>query len=304
LPDYKISSAAERRNAYLQLHFSVFLWGFTAILGKLIELREGPLVWYRILITCMSLLLLPRVWKRLKQLKRKDIKALVGIGCLVCTHWLCFYGSIKFSNVSVALSCLSTTSFITSFIEPLFFRTKIKRYELFLGLLIVPGIYMIFHFTKFYAEGIVLGLLAAGLAAVFTTLNKKMVSRVDTTSITFVELSGGFVFLSIILPFYLSYFPEASMVPTSNDWVYLLILAVGCTTLPYILSLNALKHLSAFASTLSVNLEPIYGIIMAIFFFQENKELNPGFYIGTLIILLAVFLHPLLHKRFEKVKGL
>lgn len=304
MPGYKISTPEEKRNAYLQLHVSVFLWGFTAILGKLIELREGPLVWYRMLFTCLSLMLLPSLWKRLKQVKRKDLLSLAGIGCLVCVHWLCFYGSIKFSNVSVALSCLATTSFMTSFLEPMFFRVKHKRYEIFLGLLIIPGIYLIFYFTKFYAVGIVLGLLAALLAAIFTTLNKKMVAKVDTTAITFTELGSGFLFLSMLMPFYLSFFPEATLHPAPNDWYYLLILSIGCTTLPYILSLNALKHLSAFASTLSVNLEPIYGIIMAIFFFQENKELSPGFYIGTLIILLAVFLHPFLHKKFDKVNTL
>ncbi|RYG02388.1 MAG: EamA family transporter [Chitinophagaceae bacterium] len=138
----------EQKKAYLQIHFCVFLWGFTAILGKLITLRELPLVWIRVFITCLSLLLFPKILENLKKLDYKTILKLAGVGCVVCTHWLCFYGSIKYSNVSVALSCLSTSSLITSFLEPLLTKSKIKPYQILLGLMVIPGIYLIFFFTN------------------------------------------------------------------------------------------------------------------------------------------------------------
>lgn len=290
------------RKAYLQLHFSVFLWGFTAILGRLISLNEVPLVWYRLLITCISLLFLPRLITSLKSIQKKEVWKLAGIGCLVCLHWVCFYGSIKYSNVSVALSCLATTTFFTSLAEPAVFGRKIKIYELGLGLLIIPGIYLMFHFTSFSGAGIVLGLFAAFFAALFSTFNKVMVEQIEPRSMTFIELGSGFVFLSILLPFYMMVFPETSLSFSSNymDIIWLLILSLGCTTLPFVMSLRSLKHLSAFASVLTVNLEPLYGILLAIPIFHENQELDNRFYLGTLIMLSVVFIHPFLKKRFER----
>lgn len=257
-------------------------------------------MWYRTIFTCLALLLLPGILKHVKGTPRKEVLKLAGIGCLVCIHWVCFYGSIKYSNVSVSLSCLATTSFFTSLIEPLINRRRPKFYEVILGLLIIPGIYMIFYFTSFYETGIILGLLAALLAATFTALNKTVVHIHDARSMTFIELGSGCLFLTLILPFYLHIFPDAGITPSQSDWFYLLLLSIGCTTLPFVLALRALNHLSAFASTLTVNLEPVYGILMAIPFFHENKEMDWRFYIGAGIILLSVFAHPLLRSRFEK----
>ncbi|MFN8577264.1 MAG: DMT family transporter [Candidatus Sericytochromatia bacterium] len=290
----------EQKKAYIQIHICVFLWGFTAILGKLITLRELPLVWLRVLITCISLLFFPKIISNLKKVDLKNIIRLSLIGCLICIHWICFYGSIKYSNVSVALSCLSTASLLTSFVEPLVFKQKIKSYQILLGLMVIPGIYLIFFFTSFYLTGIILGILAALTSSIFTILNKKMVSKADTTSITFIELGSGFLFLSLIIPFYLKVFPDTRLIPTTQDLIYMIILSLACTTLPFMLSLKALKHISAFASTFAVNLEPIYGIILAIIIFKENKELNTGFYLGTLIILSAIFSYPILKRNFDK----
>ncbi len=225
-----------------------------------------------------------------------------AIGCVVCLHWLCFYGSIKYSNVSVTLSCLSTASLMTALIEPIFFKKKIKKYQIFLGLMIIPGIYIIFYFTKIYTIGMILGLLAALLSSIFTTLNKSMVmqTKADSMSITFVELGSGLLFLTLLIPFYLRIFPETTLIPSTTDLFYLLILSLVCTVLPYNLSLKSLRHISAFASTFIVNLEPVYGIIMAIIIFKENNELNSGFYLGSLLIFMAIFLYPILYKRFEK----
>ena len=290
----------ERKKAYLLLHISVFLWGFTAILGKLISIREVPLVWYRILLTCGIMLFLPPLWKGMKTLKKENVATLFGIGFLVCLHWICFYGSIKFSNASVALCCLATTSLMTSIIEPIVNKTRIKKHEILLGLIIVPAIGMVVYYTKFYLTGIIMGLLAAFFAALFTTLNSRIVKKLNSVSMTFMELSGGFIFLSVFLPIYFHFFPEVNFIPSNNDWGYLLILAGACTVLPFIISLQALRHITAFASVLTVNLEPVYGILLAIPFFHENKELNPQFYIGTSVIIAVVFLHPFLQKKMEK----
>ena len=288
------------KGAYIQLHIAVFLFGFTAILGKAIQMTFVEIVWYRLLITCLSILFLPEIFKKLRAVPRKQWWQLAGIGILVSLHWICFYGSIKYSNVTVALSVLSTAAFFTSIIEPIIYRTKIKKYEILLGLLIVPGMYLIFSFGKFYMTGIILGLIAALLAAVFSVLNRKMVEKHKPMAITFIELSSGFVFISLLLPLYLYYFPETDFIPTTFDLVNLLVLAIVCTTLAYVLSLNALKHLTAFTSTLTVNLEPVYGIIMAIFIFKENEDLDWKFFIGTAIILIAVFVHPMVHKKYNK----
>lgn len=292
------NSLSPTKKAYLQLHTSVVLWGFTAILGRLITLKEVPLVWYRVLITCVALICLPGVYKQVKTTPRKGALKLAGIGCLVCIHWVCFYGSIKYSNVSIALSCLATTSFMASIIEPLFNKKKIKLYELSLGLLIIPGIIIIVHVSELFVTGIVLGLVSALFAAIFTVLNKMVIDDHHPQGMTFIELGSGFIFLSIIMPFYLHLFPGTNMHPGTGDWTYLIILGVCCTTLPFVLALHALKHLSAFASTLTVNLEPVYGILLAIPIFHENKDLDWMFYLGTGIILLAVFIHPLLKRRF------
>ena len=291
----------DRKQAYLDLHIAVFLFGFTAILGRLIEMNEMEIVWYRLLITCSSIIIIPRFIRGISKVPRRVVLQLAGIGIIVTLHWICFYGSIKYSNVTVALSVLSTAAFFTSLIEPLVYRTKIKTYELLLGLMIIPGMYLIFSFGKVYLTGIFLGLGAAVLAALFSVLNRKMVAKYPPMSITFIELGSGWIFLSLLIPVYMYYFPQTDFIPSLSDAVYLVLLAVLCTTVAYVLALRSLRVLTAFVSTLSVNLEPIYGIIMAFFIFQENEELNNNFYLGTAIILLSVFLHPLLEKRFNKL---
>jgi drug/metabolite transporter (DMT)-like permease len=287
------------KKAYLQLHASVVLWGFTAIFGRLITLRELPLVWYRLIFTCLSMLLLPGLIREMRKISRRDIFILAGIGCLVCLHWVCFYGSIKASNVSVALSCLATGSFMTAFIEPVVFRQKLKYHELLLGLLVIPGVYCIYYFSEFHGKGILLGLMAAFLSSLFTVLNKKVVERCSPRSMTFIELGSGFIFLSPLMLIF-GQFSSPAFTPAPLDWLYLVLLAVACTTLPFVMALHALRHLSAFASTLIPALEPVYGIFLAILLFHEDKQLNPLFYLGTLIIILTVFIHPLLSKHFEK----
>lgn len=279
----------EKQLAYVEIHFCVFLWGFTAIFGKLIEVSELPLVWFRLLITCISLLFIPNFFTTIKNTPKKEFLNLAFIGCLVSLHWLFFYASIKYSNASVGVVCMSTISLFTSIIEPLFFGKKFKISEAFFASVVILGMYLVFYSASFYLTGIILGLIGALFSSIFTILNKKAVAKVSPLSMTFGELGSGLIFITLLSPIYYHYFPTAIYIPSGKDVFYLIILSLLCTTLPFNLSLKALKHITAFTANFAVNLEPIYGVILAIIIFHENKELGLNFYLGTLIILLAVF---------------
>lgn len=286
-------TSAHIRKAYTQMHISIFLWGFTGILGKLIQLSEGLLVWYRMLLTALMLMAILLYRGELRLPPAKELWRLSGVGFVIMLHWVTFYGAIKYSNVSIALSCFSCSALFTALLEPLFQRRKVIVAEILFGLLAIVGIYLIFSFQKLYAIGIVLAIITAALSAAFTIMNKQMVDKHPPELITFVELSSGWIYLTLLLPIYLYYFPSPSILPSNLDWLWLFILSFFCTTIPFTLSLKALKKVSAFTLNLSVNLEPIYSIIMAIAIFHENKELTWGFYLGTAIILSSVVLHGL-----------
>lgn len=286
--------------AYLELHTAIFLFGFTAIFGRLIDMTELEIVWYRLILTVGSMLVLPSLYRGLKKIPVKDRWRLAGIGILVSLHWVAFYGSIKYANVTVALSVLSSTAFFTSLIEPLVFKAKFRWTEMLLGAMVIPGMYLIFNFGEVYLTGIILALVAALLAATFSVLNRKMIAKYSAIPITFLELGSGWIFLSFLAPIYIQYFPQASFVPQDWDWVYLLLLAIVCTTFAYVLSINALRHVTAFTFNLSINLEPIYGIVMAIFLFQEHEEVSLGLYAGAAIIITAVFVHTIIERRARR----
>ena len=293
---------SDKLRAYLYLHFCVFIWGFTAVLGKLISLQALPLVWWRVMLCSATLaLILPR--KQIFNLDRRQFRRLFGIGVLVGIHWLCFYGAIKIANASIAVASMATTSFFSALTEPLLLRQKIKWYELALGIIILPGMALVagnIDWTMRLGFGV--GIAGAFLAAVFTALNKKVVENKPPPPlvISFVELFAGFAVTSLALPFALAKAPELAVLPRNWDWLWLFILAWVCTLLPYYLTLQAMRHVSAFTTNLTINLEPVYGVLLAALVFREDKDLNPGFYIGVLIILLAVFSHPLLKKLFDK----
>ena len=284
------------QRAYLELHFAVFLFGFTAILGKLITLSALVMVWWRVLITCISLFFLIQFGKRLKEIPRSLILKYMGIGILVAIHWICFFGAAKIANASIALITMATASFFTAFLEPLFFKTKIQAYEILLALMVIPGMMLIVNNIDAAMNwGIIVGLISSFLASMFGVLNKKYVNDADSKTITFLELGSGWLFISLVLPFFFSIEPDAAFMPVNMDWAYLLFLALACTTLAYVISLRALKHISAFNSMLTYNLEPVYGIFMAYFLLDE--KLPAGFYWGVLIILGAVFLYPFLKSK-------
>lgn len=278
------------KKAFIQLHIAVFLAGFTAILGKWITLNEGLLVWYRLLITVLTLGIMMGFKGQLKLIPLKDIMKIFGVGAIVAFHWVCFYGSIKYSNVSVALVCFSATGFFTSFFEPLILKRRLSLAEVLLGLLAITGIYIIFDFHPQYKIGIIFGIISAMGSSIFPIFNKGLLKTHSPKILTLYELGGGLLVLTVLTPFYIMKFPATYFLPTGIDWICLLVMAWLCTVLSFDLQLQALKKISAFTTTLTYNLEPIYGIILAFIIFKENEQLNKQFYIGVLLIITAIVL--------------
>jgi drug/metabolite transporter (DMT)-like permease len=278
------------KQALIKLHISVFLAGFTGILGALIQLNEGLLVWYRIAITVVTLLIWLNWQKKLERIPAAYVWKLFGIGALIALHWVCFYGSIKAANVSIGLVCFASVGFFTALLEPLVTKKTFSWTEVGLGLLSLAGICLIFHFDSRYRTGILLGLACSLLAAIFSVFNKKYVHIAGPQTFMLYELSGGLLVLTLLMPFYLHYFPVATILPSLKDWFWLILLSWLCTIFALRLMLQALQKVSAFTQNLSLNLEPVYGIAMAFVFFHENKQLNDSFYVGLFLIGLSVLL--------------
>ena len=286
--------------SYLELHLAVLLFGLTAILGDLIKLPAVTLVWWRVLLTSLSLVGLLYLWKIPRFPNFKLSLTYAAIGVIVAVHWVTFYGAIKLSNASIALVCMATASFFTSILEPIIMRQRFVIFDLMIGLLIVPGMVLIVNGLNSNMKlGILVGLISSFLAALFATLNKKYIGKADNMTITFVEMSSAWVFLSLLLPFYIYFSQNQVFFPDFMDWIYMIVLALLCTTFAYILALRSLRYLSAFASNLVVNLEPVYGILLAIFILKEHKELTPNFYWGVVLIVAVVFSYPILKKKFR-----
>lgn len=268
----------------------MFLAGFTAVLGKLIQLNEGLLVWYRLLLTVIVLLGIMYFTKQLKRIPASDMLKITGVGFILVIHWVSFYGSVKYANISVSLICLSATGFFTAILEPFIIKRKMQVAELFLGLLAIAGIYIIFDFHPQYKTGIIFGIISAWGAAMFPIFNKRLLTRYSPRVLTLYELGGGLLALTLLLPFYISQFHATYFIPTAVDWAWLIVLAVVCTVIGFDLQLNALKKIPPFTVNLTYNLEPVYGIILAFIFFQENKAFHQQFFIGLALILLSIVL--------------
>jgi len=281
------------KKAFLQLHIAVILAGFTGILGKLITLNEGLLVWYRLFFTVITLWVLFAITKKIVRIAIKDMLKIFGVGFIAALHWVTFYGSIKYANVSVALVCFSAIGFFTAILEPIILKKKFSIQEILLGIMVMVGIYIIFHFDPEYKIGIIIGIISAVLAALFPIYNRKFLERHTSETVTLYELTGGLLSLSLIMPFYLYLFPADHALPTLSDFLWLLVLAWFCTVLAFQLSMNALKKISAFTVNLTYNLEPLYGILLAFVVYHENKYLDWSFYIGLGIIVLSVVLQSL-----------
>ncbi len=278
------------KRAFLQLHIAVFLAGFTGVLGRLITLNEAVLVWYRMMIACFVLWISLLFQKRKPAASRKLFIQASTVGFLLAMHWVSFYAGIKNSNVSTALVCLSAMGFFTAILEPVMLRRPFDMIEVLLGLLAIAGISIVFHFDPHYKLGIIISLFSAFLASIFPILNRQILQKMDAETATRYQLSGGFIFITLLMPVYLHYFPVDKLLPSMSDFAWLLVLGILCTVVAYDLFMKALQKISAFTVNLSYNLEPIYGIGMAFLIYREDKEVSPGFYYGFCLIVAAVIL--------------
>lgn len=287
--------------AQLQIHFCVLLWGFTAILGKLITLPALPLVWWRMLAVAVALLFFPRVWRGLREMSGRLMLAYAGIGVLVSLHWLTFYGAIKLANASVGALCIAIAPIFLALIEPWVARRKFNPRELLLGVGVVPGVALVVGgMPQGMRLGLIVGVLSALFVAFFSACNKRMVEHADPLTVTFIELGSGTAFLTLIaplVPHHGALFP----VPDLHDTGLLLVLSLGCTLLPFALVLKALRHVSAFAMQMATNLEPVYAIALAILLLGEQRQLDLMFYLGVAIVLGTVFAHPWISRRSGKL---
>ncbi|MEZ4854071.1 DMT family transporter [Flavobacterium sp.] len=291
----------DNTKSYLQLHFIVFIWGFTAVLGALISLNALPLVWWRMSLAVLFVLIYLYYKKINLKLSVKTIGYLLFAGSIIALHWLTFFKAIKVSNVSVTLACLSTGAFFTSFLEPILYKRKIIWYEVVLGIIVVFGLYLIFTVDGDYTLGIILALTSAFLSALFSVINGKLAKEYNASVISFYELLGGVIFLS----FYLAVtngFTKNFFTISITDMGWLFILASICTAYAFIASVAVMKHLSPYTVMLTINLEPIYGIILALLVFKEKEQMGTNFYVGAIIILVTILANVFLKNYYNKLK--
>lgn len=287
---------SDNLKSYLHLHLIVFIWGFTAILGALISLDALPLVWFRMLFA-VGFIGIYIYFKKLSiRITSKVLLQFLFSGLIIALHWFTFFHAIKISNISITLACLSTGAFFASIIEPVLFGKKIVYYEVFFGLIVVAGLYIIFNVEGGYLWGMLTALSSAFLSALFAVINSKLVQKHDATVISFYELSGGVIFFTFFLLATQSFSADFFMLD-AKDFMYLMILSSVCTAYAFIASTSVMKFLSPYTVMLTINLEPIYGIILAVLVFEEKEKMSFEFYIGAFIILLTVILNGVIKSR-------
>lgn len=281
---------------YLHLHFIVFIWGFTAVLGALISLDALPLVWFRMLFAVGFILIYIYFKKIPSRISTKSALKFILTGFIIALHWFTFFKAIKVSNISITLACLSTGALFTSLLEPILYGKKIVWYEVFFGLLVVCGLCIIFNVHGEYIEGMVYALICAFLSALFTVINSQFVKTHNPVIISFYELAGGVVFFTVLLLLSNSFLPNFFEL-SAKDFMYLMILSSICTAYAIIASTSLMKHLSAYTVMLTINLEPIYGVILAFIFFHEKEKMSTGFYLGAILILATVIINAVIKSR-------
>ena len=279
---------------HIKLHLSVLLSGFTGLFPKLISLNEVLIVWYRMFLAFLIFSLMLIFMKKKPVETRKNIIKFCLLGALLTIHLMFFFGSIKYSNVSIGVVCYSLVGFFTVFFEPLILKTKFSYTELLYSLIAVGGIWLIFNFDTNFRFGIILGIISAAIFALYTVWNKIAEKGKSARCMLFYELLGGTVAMSLFCPIYLKLNPPIKILPSGIDWIWLIVLAFFCTVLLYLIYIDVLKKLSAFTVSLAGNLEPVYGILLAMLFFNEAHQLSPSFYIGLGLILLSVFAQSLI----------
>lgn len=293
------SSSGETRNLLI-LHFTVFIWGFTGILGAMISIDPVQMVWYRVMIASLTLFLYFKFSGRSLKVSRKSFLQYFFTGAIVALHWILFFQAIKVSTVSVTLVCLSSFTLFTAIFEPLIKRTAIQVNDMLIGLVIILGIYLIFKFESNYTAGIIFGLSAAVASSLFSIINSTFAQKSEASVIGFYEISGAFFWITLYRLFDHSLLLERFSLSIS-DWVCLTFLGTICTALAYIAGVSVMRTLSAFRVALISNLEPVYGIILAFLFFGHKETMSAGFYAGSALILGAVFLYPIYKKRRSRV---
>ena len=284
------------RKALLQIHLCVVIWGFTAILGKLITLPAFALVWWRMFLVVAALVFIPAFWRGLRRMSLRTIGIFAGIGVVVALHWVSFYGAIKLANASVAATCMGVAPIIMSVVEPWITRKRFDPRELLIGVAAIPGVMLVVGGTpQGMRLGIAAGVLSAFLVAVFGSLNKRYVELGEPVAVTGLELAAGTAFLTLLAVIFGGDATSLPM-PGARDAVLLVVLALACTLFPFALSLVALRNLSAFSAQLAVSLEPVYAVFLAMLLLGEQRELGLQFYAGLAVILGSVFAHAVLKR--------
>ncbi|MEZ4721528.1 MAG: DMT family transporter [Flavobacteriales bacterium] len=284
----------ETHKHQLSLHGVIFLWGFTGILGRLIQVSSTSIVWWRILIAVSGLILFMIVAKRSLLTTTNNIVKYLITGCITAGHWVFFFEALKVSNVSITLTSLASTSLFVALLEPLFFKRKVIGYEILFGLLTLVGLGLIFQAETEHSLGVVLSLISAFLAALFGTLNGVYVKHDRPSLITAYELIGGLIGLTI----YLYFLGGAGIeIPIGIDWAWLAILGLVCTSFAFVISIEVMKTLSPFTVSISINMEPIYAIIFALIIFKEEEYMSPMFYIGAALVMSMIFMNSYIKRK-------
>lgn len=290
----------EKYKYHIWLHIIVLIFGLTGVLGKLITIDSYLLVWYRLGIALIGLIIFFVATNFSLKITKKQLIKTSLVGVIIAVHWITFFEAIKQSNVSVALVCFSSSTLFTSLIEPFYFKRKIKAYELIFGVLIILGLYFIFSFEFKYLIGMMLSIVSAALASWFTVLNGILIKETRAKTISFYELLSAFVLVSGYILFRTK--GDVSLLAISmDDFKWLLILGTLCTAFAFIVSVEVMKQISPYTVTMSVNLEPIYSIILAIIIWPESETMSYGFYLGTIIVIATIFLNAFFKKRKPKV---
>jgi len=285
---------------YLHLHVIIFIWGFTAVLGALITIDAIPLVWYRMLIASALIFVFVLLKHHNLKFKLKTIAGFFLAGLIIALHWLAFFGAIKASNVSVTLAIMSTGAFFTAFLEPLLYRRRIIWYEVLFGLVVIVGLYIIFQAEGDYFWGIILALTSSFLGALFSVINGKFAVKYSASVISFYELFFGMLCITAYL-FYAQDFSEAFFTLPFMDWIYLFILASACTAYAFIASVHVMKWISPYTVMLTINMEPVYGILLALWILGDKEYMSPQFYLGAAIIIITVIANGIIKiKRVRK----
>jgi drug/metabolite transporter (DMT)-like permease len=285
---------------YIKLHFLVFLWGFTAVLGKLVSIPSVEMVFYRTLLAAIGMAALILVRRGDFAVSKTDLIKLIITGIIVAIHWLTFFGAGRLANPSTSLVGFATCSFWAALIEPIAKRKKIQLLEIGLGIVVIVGLYIIFADDFQYPLGLLLGIVSGFTAAIFSVINSKLVVRLNAHTITFYEMASASVMILLFFPLYQNTWAvngELTLLPLWSDWIYIAIMAWVCSVYAYSAAINLTKKLSVFFIQLALNLEPVYGIALALIVFGVQEVMSLNFYIGTFIIISAVAIYPFLKRR-------